>query len=63
MVLIDTVVYLDIEHTLEKPTVEKCYEDLGCFNLDYPWQSTESPFSVLPDDPALIDTQFYLSTR
>lgn len=57
------MLYLDIENTLETPTVEKCFDDLGCFNLDYPWLRTEPPLSVLPDDPKKISTRFYLSTR
>jgi len=40
-----------------------CYGDLGCFTTAKPWTSDVRPISQLPEDPAIINTQFLLNTR
>jgi len=40
-----------------------CYDDLGCFTTANPWTSEVRPISALPEDPKLINTQFFLYTR
>lgn len=52
-----------VEETLEATPIERCYADLGCFGLEYPWLSKERPFAILPEHPVDINTTFYLSTR
>ncbi|XP_068112921.1 pancreatic lipase-related protein 2-like [Hyperolius riggenbachi] len=43
---------------------EVCYEHLGCFSNESPWQGTlQRPISKLPWPPEKINTQFFLLTR
>jgi len=43
--------------------LEECYDELGCFGLNYPWLSWSRPIPVLPQPPDVIATKFYLLTR
>ncbi|XP_032777388.2 pancreatic triacylglycerol lipase isoform X2 [Daphnia magna] len=40
-----------------------CYGDLGCFTTASPWTSDIRPISALPEDPAVINTRYFLNTR
>ncbi|XP_069127566.1 pancreatic triacylglycerol lipase-like [Argopecten irradians] len=49
---------------LESITNQKvCYDELGCFSTDPPFNGLERPITVVPASPADIQTKFYLYTR
>lgn len=43
---------------------EVCYDDLGCFNDNYPFSGTlQRPIAFLPDSPERISVKFTLFSR
>ncbi|XP_034945186.1 pancreatic triacylglycerol lipase-like [Chelonus insularis] len=39
-----------------------CYDELGCFDTEYPWASLFRPFSA-PESPQDVNTTFFFSNR
>ncbi|RZF32189.1 hypothetical protein LSTR_LSTR004052 [Laodelphax striatellus] len=42
-----------------KPPRKVCYNELGCYSSEYPWNETD----YLPSSPETINAKFYLSNR